>query len=109
MKKRILVQLLGNYIDKLRYPLIRSGIITEDLLQSGNPLGFVSIKSNINLASFPQEVKEIDNKVTQLTLNKNLDAYLSHSETSFCNNLIKNGYGKTTGDPRRPGFHMKNF
>ena len=95
MKKRILVQLLGNYIDKLRYPLIRSGIITEDLLQSGNPLGFVSIKSNINLASFPQEVKEIDNKVTQLTLNKNLDAYLSHSETSFCSNLKNNGYGKT--------------
>ena len=43
MKKRIRIQIIGNYLNKIRYSLNRAGIYTEVFLANGNPLGFVSL------------------------------------------------------------------
>ena len=77
MKRRIRIQIIGNYLDKICYSLNRAGIYTEDTLWGGNPLGFVSLADGRNESSiaFPEEVRKINHKVVQLTLKKNLDEY----------------------------------
>ena len=97
MKKRIRIQIIGNYLNKLRYSLNRSGIYTEDYLANGNPLGFVSIADDNNkmYMKFPDEIQTINNTVTQLTLRKNLNEYLSHDENVFNSNIIKPVLEKT--------------
>ena len=93
---RIWIQIIGNHIEEIQHPLNRAGIYTEDLLQAGNPLGFVSLTNNKSQTEpvFPEDIWNIDNNVTQLTLKKNLDAYLSHSRERFCANIIKPRNGK---------------
>ena len=95
MKKRIRIQIIGNYLDKIRYPLNRAGIYTEDILRGGNPLGFVCLNGENNGSNFPRDIETIDNIITQLTIKKNLDAYLSHDEHKFNSNRIKPKIGKT--------------
>ena len=97
MKKRIRVQIIGNYLNKIRYSLNRVGIYTEDILANGNPLGFVSLTDDKNnkCAEFPEDIKTINNKITQLTLKKNLNEYLSHDDKVFKSNQIEPEVGKT--------------
>ena len=93
MKRRIRIQIIGNYLDKICYSLNRAGIYTEDTLWGGNPLGFVSLADGRNESStaFPKEVRNINHKVVQLTLKKNLDEYLSHDESRFRSNVTEHG------------------
>ena len=95
MNKRIRVQIIGNYLDKIRYSLNRAGIYTEDALRGGNPLGFVPLtgRNKHDNVVFSKNIRNINNKVTQLTLNKNLDEYLSHDENIFKSNTTS--YGMT--------------
>ena len=97
MKKRIRVQIIGNYLNKIRYSLNRAGIYTEDILANGNPLGFVFLTDDKNnkCTEFPEDIKTINNKITQLTLKKNLDEYLSHDDKVFKSNQIEPEVGKT--------------
>lgn len=97
MKKRIRIQIIGNYLNIIRYSLNRAGIYTEDILLEGNPLGFVSLSESEKKRSsaVPKEFNNINNIVTQLTLRKNLDEYLSHDENRFETNEIKHQVGKT--------------
>ena len=94
MKKRIRIQIIGNDIERIIYSLNRAGIYTENLLQGGNPLGFVSLDGDSE-ETFPCTITEIDNIVSQLPIKKNLDAFLSHDSSKFCSNKIKNGIGKS--------------
>ena len=97
MKKRIRIQIIGNYLNKIRYSLNRAGIYTEDFLANGNPLGFVSLENDKNkkVIEFPEVIQTVNKKVTQLTLKKNLDEYLSHDEKVFNSNEKIPGIGKT--------------
>ncbi len=97
MKKRIRVQIIGNYLDKIRYSLNRAGIYAEDTLAGGNPLGFVSLEDDKNRKAFefPENIQKVNNIVTQLTIKKNLDAYLSHNENTFESDIIEPIIGKT--------------
>ena len=77
MKKRVRIQIIGNYLDRIRFSLNRAGIYTEDILRAGNPLGFVSLTeaNNQNINLFPENIRNNNKKVTQLTIKKNLDEY----------------------------------
>ena len=89
MKKRIRIQIIGNYLDPICYSLNRAGIYTEDIIRIGNPLGFVSIaEDNITKREdeFSEDIKTINSIITQLTIKKNLNEYLSHDE-KICNHL----------------------
>ena len=86
MKRRIRVQMIGDKLGWIRNSLNRAGIYTEDLLQGGNPLGFFSVKNSSDV-EIPSKFKHIDNKITQLTIKKNLMNYLSHDEELFCENI----------------------
>ena len=95
MKKRIRIQIIGNYLNKIRYSLNRAGIYTEDFLANGNPLGIVSLSDDDKKdIAFPEVIQTANNKVTQLTLRKNLDEYLSHNEDVFKSNEKIPGIGK---------------
>ena len=93
MKKRVRIQIIGNYLDRIRFSLNRAGIYTEDILRAGNPLGFVSLTeaNNQNINLFPENIRNNNKKVTQLTIKKNLDEYLSHDESTFRSNVIEHG------------------
>ena len=95
MKTRVRIQIIGNYLNRIRYSLNRAGIFTEDFLCEGNPLGFVSLSDEKWSVTFPDNIKTINNKVTQLTIKKNLSSYLSHDECTFESNEIKPEIGKT--------------
>ena len=68
MKTRVRIQIIGNYLNRIRYSLNRAGIFTEDFLCEGNPLGFVSLSDEKRSVTFPDNIKTINNKVTQLTI-----------------------------------------
>lgn len=70
MKQRIRIQIIGNYLDKIRYSLNRAGIYTEDILRGGNPMGFVSLAEEIRDISFPADIETVNDKITQLTIKK---------------------------------------
>lgn len=93
MKKHVRIQIIGNYLDRIRFSLNRAGIYTEDILRAGNPLGFVSLTeaNNQNINLFPENIRNNNKKVTQLTIKKNLDEYLSHDESTFRSNVIEHG------------------
>ena len=96
MKKRIRIQIIGNYLNQIRFPLNRAGIHTEDFLTNGNPLGFVSLTDDNKMdTEFPEAIQTVNNIVTQLTLRKNLDEYLAHDENVFNSNIIKPILAKT--------------
>lgn len=98
MKKRIRIQIIGNYLDPICYSLNRAGIYTEDIIRIGNPLGFVSIaEDNITKRDdeFSEDIKTINSIITQLTIKKNLNEYLSHDEKIFNSNIIEYESGKT--------------
>ena len=96
MKKRIRVQIIGNYLNQIRFSLNRAGIYTEDFLANGNPLGFVSLTDDKKMDfEFPEAVQTVNNVVTQLTIRKNLDKYLAHDENVFNSNIIKPVLEKT--------------
>ena len=86
--------MIGDKLGWIRNSLNRAGIYTEDLLQGGNPLGFFSVKNSSDV-EIPSKFKHIDNKITQLTIKKNLMNYLSHDEELFCENIIKYKHGRT--------------
>lgn len=71
MNKRIRVQVIGNDLNRIRHSLNRAGIYTEDIIRTGNPLGFVTLESGKKEDTFPEEIKAINHKVTQLTIKKN--------------------------------------
>lgn len=91
MKKRIRIQILGNDLNTIRHSLNRAGIYTEDIIRTGNPLGLVSIENGKKENVFPEDIEAINHKVTQLTIKKNLDEYLSHDESVFSSNIIECG------------------
>ena len=95
MKKCIRIQILGNDLNAIRHSLNRAGIYTEDIIRTGNPLGFVSLEEGKKGTTFPEYIEAVNNKVTQLTLKKNLDEYLSHDECKFKSNEIEIKIGKT--------------
>ena len=96
MKKRIHIQIIGNYLNKIRFSLNRAGIYTEDTLANGNPLGFVSLTDDNKMGlEFPEAVQTVNNIVTQLTIRKNLNEYLAHDENVFNSNIIKPILAKT--------------
>ena len=96
MKKRIRIQIIGNYLNQIRFSLNRAGIYTEDFLANGNPLGFVSLTDDKKMDfEFPEAVQTVNNVVTQLTIRKNLDKYLAHDENVFNSNIIKPVLAKT--------------
>lgn len=95
MRKRIRIQIIGNYLNKIRFSLNRAGIYAEDTLASCNPLGFISLTGGNNRdIEFPEAVQTVNRRVTQLTLRKNLDEYLSHNEKVFKSNDKIPGIGK---------------
>ncbi len=91
VKGRIRVQLIGNDLNIIRHSLNRAGIYTEDIIRTGNPLGFVSLTDEKKESVFPKEIEAINHKVTQLTLKKNLNEFLSHDESVFRSNFIEHG------------------
>ena len=95
MKNRIRIQILGNDLNTIRHSLNRAGIYTDDIIRTGNPLGFVSLAEGKTGTTFPEYIEAVDNKVTRLTLKKNLDEYLSHDECKFKSNEIEIKTGKT--------------
>lgn len=95
MKGHTRIQIIGNDLNIIRHSLNRAGIYTEDIIRTGNPLGFVSLSEDRKSIIFPEYIEAINNKVTQLTLRKNLNEYLSHDENIFKSNEIKPGVGKT--------------
>jgi hypothetical protein len=96
MKKRIRIQIIGNYLNQIRFSLNRAGIYTEDTLVNGNPLGFVSLSDEDKKdMEFPEAIQTVNNVVTQLTIRKNLDEYLAHDENVFNSNIIKPFLAKT--------------
>ena len=96
MKKRIRIQIIGNYLNQIRFSLNRAGIYTEDTLVNGNPLGFVSLSDEDKKdIEFPEAIQTVNNVVTQLTIRKNLDEYLAHDENEFNSNIIKPILAKT--------------
>ena len=96
MKKRIRIQIIGNYLNQIRFSLNRAGIYTEDMLVNGNPLGFVSLSDEDKKdMEFPEAIQTVNNVVTQLTIRKNLDEYLAHDENVFNSNIIKPFLAKT--------------
>ncbi len=95
MKKRIRVQIIGNDLNSIRNSLNRVGIYTEDIIRTGNPLGLVRLEDGKTNCSFPENIKTLNNKVTQLTLQKNLNEYLSHDEKIFKSNETEPEIGKT--------------
>ena len=95
MKNRIRIQILGNDLNTIRHSLNRAGIYTEDIIRTGNPLGFVSLAEDKTAITFPEHIKTVNNKVTQLTLRKNLDEYLSHDQSIFKSNETEIKAGKT--------------
>lgn len=96
MKKRIRIQIIGNFLNQIRFSLNRAGIYTEDMLANGNPLGFVSLSDeDKKVIEFPEAIQTVNNVVTQLTIRKNLDEYLAHDESEFNSNIIKPILAKT--------------
>lgn len=81
-RKKIRVQVIGNYLEALERPLRSSGIQFENVLPGCSPLAMEGdiIEDNLKYC------KDINHQPTLLNLRKNLSQMLSREPENFCQN-----------------------
>lgn len=82
-KRKVRVQIVGNYLSDLVKPLREKGIVTESIIEQCNPLAMVGTP-NHKYEKYAEDPKMIMQEV--LNIRKNLSQMLSRNTDNFCTN-----------------------
>lgn len=88
--KMVKIQLIANYFNSLRTPLLQKGVNIESIIDGCNPLAMVGMKQT-KKTPLAEKVNYIP---TQLVAKGNLCQMLSHSEDNFCSNQLLQEIGQ---------------
>lgn len=82
MEKKIKVQMIGNYLEALKGPLRRKGILFDSTINACNPLAMEGKRKSDNL----KYCNDINHMPTLLNIRKNLSQMLSRNPENFNQN-----------------------